>query len=209
MSPWLNGLLFAELNPSPSTKRTLWYFKFISLWHFSDLFYLIFYINQSLLVGPVTDPTMSVFTLRQKVTYACAVTWHLLKNSAELCCSMMPRPLKQFLCEPCITLSPGFVWRGWDVWILLYVEMVLEHFNIRLNWALFVSEVFLYLLSLQNGQWSKLIAQCSECSLICSPKHLSQLDLHLVQTAERNDRKGPRRQGEIRLDHWRSTLGAL
>lgn len=128
---------------------------------------------------------MSVITPRQKVTYASAVTY--CRTVQSFATQMMPKPLKQLLCEPCITLSSwlcAFVYVfGGGVYELFCncSEMVLKCF--KSDWIELL--LLLSLLSLQSDKRNKLSAQGSGCSLICSPKHLSQQDLHLVRQSHK------------------------
>lgn len=128
---------------------------------------------------------MSVITPRQKVTHASAVTY--CRTVQSFATQMMPKPLKQLLCEPCITLSSwlcAFVCVfGGGVYELFCncSEMVLKCF--KSDWIELL--LLLSLLSLQSDKRNKLSAQGSGCSLICSPKHLSQQDLHLVRQSHK------------------------
>lgn len=159
MIPWLKGLLFCLSQPFPQHKEgTMILLIHTPQWLFSPL----------LLKSKPLDESRHWFNHEdvqphQKVTYASAVTYcRTVRSSAA---QIMHRPLKQLiwtLHNPVILALCG----GGGV----YEFCVLKWF-----WSILISDwierlVFLSLLSLQNDQWSKLIAQSSGCSLIRSPK---------------------------------------
>lgn len=147
---------------------------------------------------------MSVITPRQKVTHASTVTY--CRTVQSFATQMMPKPLKQLLCEPCITLSS---WRcafvcvfGGGVYELFCncSEMVLKCF--KSDWIELL--LLLSLLSPQSDKRNKLSAQgvlwyaplniCHNKTCISSSNPTKR-----KQVSESNDREEPERERGVRF----------